>query len=456
MQDKTTDPITRKVLEYNKTFTHIVNNGKNYVCRTSRNQLDKTYLEFFAVKEFQNLMLNEPPIQVGVNSKGEAKLKPASSVWLEHPNKSICHHGITFYPTKERFYKGKLNTYFGLGVKPSKSKAVDKNLKTYLDHVKNVICSGDEKHYTYIVKWLAHMIQKPQEKPEVAIILKAGQGTGKGSFVSPLGLIIGAHYAHPQKSEHVVGRFNNLLENCILLFADEFFAGSKKVTDTLKGMITEKTTTIERKGIDTVEVNSFTRMIMASNHENIVSIEKDERRYFYLEVSEHVKQNAEYFDQLHAATGETQEDQTRFAEKLLTYLMGIDLNGYHPRQVPKTEALNAKKLDNLDAIESWIYSVLLRGTFATDSVLDNDNMRVSEARLYTSKVIEHLENWEKRHNRSVFGDKPTIVGKLFKKLQVKKKEDKKKTAPERYYYEFPPINVMKEHFSHHIGTTIDW
>ncbi|WP_230852431.1 primase-helicase family protein, partial [Vibrio crassostreae] len=129
--------------------------------------------------------------------------------------------------------------------------------------------------YEYLMNWVAHMIQKPEEKPEVAIVLKAGQGTGKGTFVDPLGKIIGAHFVHLTEQSQVVGRFNSLLENRVLIFADEFFAGSKKHTDQLKGMITEKTAKIERKGVDSIIVPSFSRLIMASNHEYIVSIEKD-------------------------------------------------------------------------------------------------------------------------------------------------------------------------------------
>ena len=449
------EEIEDTVERYNKTFTHVVNNGKNYVCRISKNQLNKEYLEFFNIKEFQALLLNEPKIIVDHKPNGTPILKQASSVWLEHPSKALCTHGVTFHPTDTRFYKGKLNTYFGLGVKPLACDKNDPDLEIYLKHVRDVICNGNDEHYDYILKWLAHMVQRPHEKPEVAIILKAGQGTGKGTFMQPLGKIIGAHFAHPQKAEHVVGRFNNLLENCVLLFADEFFAGSKKVTDTLKGMITEKTTTIERKGIDTIEVNSFTRIIMASNHENIVSIEKDERRYLYLEVSEHVKQDETYFDPLHRAVGETEDQQATFASKLLGYLLDINLAGYHPRKVPKTDALKLQKLDNLEAIDSWIYSVLQRGTFAIESSLATDSMNVCEARLSTSKVIEYLESWEKKQGRIVFGDKSRVVGRALKNLNVKKRESKAKNTC-RYTYEFPTLDEMKAAFEKNLDVKIDW
>eukprot|EP01043_Picozoa_sp_COSAG02_P083496 COSAG02_NODE_21498_length_785_cov_2.661808_1_plen_118_part_00 len=38
----------------------------------------------------------------------------------------------------------------------------------YLEHARNIIAGGDETKYTYNMKWLAHLLQKPGEKPELS------------------------------------------------------------------------------------------------------------------------------------------------------------------------------------------------------------------------------------------------------------------------------------------------
>ncbi|WFQ78084.1 DUF5906 domain-containing protein (plasmid) [Xenorhabdus sp. SF857] len=271
----------------NRTFTHILNDGKNYVVREGLDAQNRPRFEFFTLKEFRDSLLNERKQIVGYNRSGEEKNKNIADLWLESPLSNFCDKGITFVPIDNKFVNGRLNAYFGYGVNPQN--CTDNDIQPYLDHIFNIICDKDNISYEYLLNWMSHLVQKPEEKPEVAIILRAGQGAGKGTFVDPLGKIIGAHYSHVTSSSQMMGRFNSFMENKILIFADEFFAGSKKSTDMLKGMITEKTQMIERKGIDQIETPSYSRLIMASNHENIVKIERDERRYLFLDVSDEKK-----------------------------------------------------------------------------------------------------------------------------------------------------------------------
>ncbi|PKK55706.1 hypothetical protein RhiirC2_801706 [Rhizophagus irregularis] len=39
-------------------------------------------------------------------------------------------------------------------------------------HVKNVICSGDERLDEYIWNWWAYLVQKPEKKPRSILVLK--------------------------------------------------------------------------------------------------------------------------------------------------------------------------------------------------------------------------------------------------------------------------------------------
>ncbi len=455
INDSINDEIAEAVKKYNAIYAQVTTNGKSYICRESTNQLGNKSFEMFKINDFKEHCLNAKKIPVDVDAKGNLKYKRESDVWLEHGDKKFFQHGITFYPSAEREIKGKLNRYFGLGVEPvAIKKGNEPELKIYLEHVKKIICANNNEHYQYVIKWLAHMVQKPYEKPEVALILKAGQGTGKGSFVDPIGLMIGSHFVHPQTAEHVVGRFNALMECSILVFADEFFAGHKSATDKLKGMITEKTTTIERKGIDTIEVPSFSRIIMASNHDFIVSIEKDERRYLFLEVDESVKQNKAHFAPLHNAIGGTEKGKRAFAGKLLAYLQSVNIEGWHPREVPKTDALQNAKLDGLDALDSWMHSCLNRGMFGVES-LPEDEKHAFEARIGTNKIVENLEEWERISKRQVFGSKSHKVGRLITKLGAVKK-DKGSGHSDRMYYELPPLEAMRKNFEEYLGFPIDW
>lgn len=431
--------IQERVSRLNETFTHVVNNGKNYIVRVGKNSLNQSYLEFFTVREFKDMLSHEPQVLVGFTKTMDEKTKPVADVWLQSQRANICTSGVTFHPVEDRSYNGKLNSYFGLGVPAQKWEYID--IGAYLLHIELVICDGNKECYEYLMNWVAHMIQKPEEKPEVAIVLKAGQGTGKGTFVDPLGKIIGAHFVHLTEQSQVVGRFNSLLENRVLIFADEFFAGSKKHTDQLKGMITEKTAKIERKGVDSIIVPSFSRLIMASNHENIVSIEKDERRYLYLEVSEERKQDHDYFTKLRKVI-----DAPNFAGQLLGWLKSRDISDFNPRVVPKTKALSEQKLDNLDPLERWLFTKLREGTF------NGSEWPVRET---SHNITSNAEFWLEHKRLEVWGDISRKLGHLLKKVGFKKYQARK--GNDRVWmWELPPIDEARKSFAQYLNAEIEF
>ena len=65
---------------------------------------------------------------------------------------------------------------------------------------------------------MAHIIQKPDEKPSVAIVMKSVPGTGKGTTVKPLLQILGQYAAHINRGRTYLGRFNSILANKLLVF----------------------------------------------------------------------------------------------------------------------------------------------------------------------------------------------------------------------------------------------
>lgn len=92
-----------------------------------------------------------------------------------------------------------------------------------------MLTDGDPQGYRYVLNWMAAMFQRPSEAAEVAIAFKGAKGTGKGTLGRVLQHIAGAHGLHISSPEHITGRFNSHLQNCICLFADEaFWAGDKR------------------------------------------------------------------------------------------------------------------------------------------------------------------------------------------------------------------------------------
>jgi len=53
----------------------------------------------------------------------------------------------------------------------------------WLNHIKYVFCDGNQEHYEFSMSWLAHMLQKPDEKCPVSIVIRSTrEGTGKNTL----------------------------------------------------------------------------------------------------------------------------------------------------------------------------------------------------------------------------------------------------------------------------------
>ncbi|NYZ69469.1 toprim domain-containing protein [Endozoicomonas sp. SM1973] len=429
--------IKRAVAEINKTFVHVVHEGKNYVVREASNALGQKHFEMIKLQEFVNLPTLKKPVLVGWKTNGEPKYKKPGSVWLDSEDAICAPEGMTFKPVANKWIGPKLNMYFGLGVEPVKCTA--KNIAPYLQHLRDNICSGNNTHFNYLLDWMAHLVQQPEEKPGVAIVLQGGQGTGKGTMVKPVGEIIGHHFFYAHNPETISGRFNSALENKMMIFADEAFFASKKATDTLKSMITEPIQTIERKGIDPIMTPSYCRIIMASNHTNIVHAEEDERRYFVLQVGEARKGDHDYWTKYNRW-----EQSQPLAGMLLYYLKNRDISQFNPRIVPASDALTEQKLHSAEPPMRFLFEALNNACFVLNEAWP--------VRLLASEMTRHFKEYLERENLKLHGEPSRILGKKLSKLGF----NKTRSGGQPYYYELPTLEKAREAFEEVIKGEVDW
>ncbi len=224
-------------------------------------------------------------------------------------------------------------------------------------HILEVICGGDQKLYTWLEAWLARIVQDPGgERPGTAVVLKGGQGTGKGMFVSHFGKIIGPHYVHLTHQEQLTSKFNSQLKDALVVFADEAcYPGDKAAVGRLKGLVTEHTITIEPKGVNAFSVANHVNLLMASNEAWVIPADWDDRRFLVLEVATTRKQDHAYFQALKAQM----EDGGLSA--WLHHLLTVDTEAVNLHQPPRTEARAAQIVAGLPLPESYWYECVQDG-----------------------------------------------------------------------------------------------
>lgn len=294
-------------------------------------------------------------VQVGTDKKGAAVYRPLGGWWLEHPMRRQFT-SMAFAPGRE--LEDTYNLWQGFSCEP----VPGSNHEPYLAHLRDNICSGDLGHFRWLERWMARAVQKPGVPGEVAVVLRGGKGTGKGTTANLFGSLWGRHYIQVNSAKHLVGQFNAHLRDCVLLFADEaFFAGDKQHQSTLQGLVTEPTLIIEPKGVDAEATANCVHLIMASNSDWVVPAGADERRYMVLDVSDRVKQDPAYFAPIRTAMS------TGGRESLLHHLMTLDLKGFDVRTVPQTAALQDQKMLSLGPEEGWWYERLQDGRLPSTS-----------------------------------------------------------------------------------------
>ena len=290
-------------------------------------------------------------IVVGQDDKGRAKLKPLFPHWLEWEHRR-SYDEVVIAPPPLTCGPRDYNLWSGPAIEP---KAGD--CSRILEHMHEVLCSGNDEHYRYLTKLCAALVQFPGLPWEIAVVLRGPRGAGKGTFMRVLERIVGRrHFAHLDRVSDLVG-FNAMISGKIVVFADEaFFAGDKREIGTLQRLITEPTIRVTRKGIDSHEERNCIHLVMATNEDWSAPAGAHERRYFALNVSNKYAQNKAWFTALHAQI--TSGGDAAFLHDMLQVPVTPD----DIRTVPRTAELARQQWLTMDAHFKWWYECLNDGT----------------------------------------------------------------------------------------------
>ncbi len=203
--------------------------------------------------------------------------------------------GLTFEPGQGRIVEtrqgDKINQWSGFAIPPHPKEVKPEEISPFLDYLYDIVCDQNEKHYNWVLAWLADVLKDPANKCGTALVLVGIQGAGKSILGHRImGPIIGeTHYSSTNSVEAIVQKFNVSFSNRILIQCDEAINNRQRsVTMRLRSYITDPTQEIEPKGIDSYTVPNHTRLLFTSNDvEDALYLNSgsEDRRYTVLEVS---------------------------------------------------------------------------------------------------------------------------------------------------------------------------
>lgn len=436
----------RAIREINKNHALALTGDKALILRETIGERFGKELQYLSVATLRTWLLNRTvPMEV-IGKGGQAAIKhvPVAELWLKSAERRQ-YEGVTFAPANNApdcYY----NLWSGFAYEPLDCGIFNAGMKCrrLLKHMKYILCGGNSAHFRYLLAWAADMLQDPDNKKGVALVMRGLKGTGKSTFAEALASLLGRHSIKIAHMRHLTGNFNRHLADKLLVLAEEsYWAGDKADEGPLKDMITSDRMTIEAKGVDAVEMPSLCRLIMITNNEWAAPATADERRYFVLDVSDRRRQDYGYFDRLY---GQLEGNDSEGYRALLSLLLQFPLKSVNLRQVPETTALRQQRALSLEPHDQFIYDALIDGTLAGK---DWDGfLNVGKDELY-DRYIESSRKRGKTHllTKALFGKKfmaataatTARIRDGYERLQV---------------YRILPREETAIHFSQHCGVDV--
>ncbi|MEO9971800.1 MAG: primase-helicase family protein [Roseibium sp.] len=226
---------------------------------------------------------------------GKQWVNPAKSFVKNAPRLSA----IEFSPPPVEIHENTYNLYRGRQVSPREGSC--EHLKAFIRHT---VCRDREDLFRFVWLYLAHLVQRPGEKPQTAIVLRGMGGCGKSTFGLILERLAAPYSLTIAEEEHVTGRFagQHLATSLVAVCTEALFAGDPKVNGKIKSLVTSETIVVEPKGLPVIQMPSYTRFYFDSNNDRVVPIDGNgsERRYLVMKVNDDHMNDATYFDPIYA------------------------------------------------------------------------------------------------------------------------------------------------------------
>lgn len=422
----------------NQKYAYVVSGGGQHVLWETTDAAGHAKLEHLSLETFHGKFAAER-VQTGDGSS-----IALSKMWFTSPQRR-SYDGLVFAPEQTvnpRFY----NLWTGFAYEPAPT-GQHPMVARFLEHAFENVCARNENLFNWLVGYFAHLIQKPWEKPLVALVFRGAKGVGKNALIERIGALLGGHFLLSATRRYLVGNFNSHLERLLLFVLDEaFWSGDKQAEGVLKDLVTGRDHVIERKGHEPYTVANKTRICIIGNEEWLVPASHDERRFAVFNVGQGRKQDVQYFTEMREGL------ERGGYGYLLTYLQHYNITT-NVNVAPDTEGLSEQKYQSLDPVLQWWFDSLTEGHLiglAGSEWLDQikcDDARFA-FRMYTRQ----------RNIQSRLPDDRTFGRQLSRCApSAQHKRASKEIDGERpYVYQFGTLQQHRQEWAQYIGHAVTW
>lgn len=240
-------------------------------------------------------------------------------------------------------------------------------------HLRFVVCGSDEE-LGQLLAWMAHLVQYPHVKTELAQVLQGAQGLGKSTVFKYLVYAMGNWASTVTRMSELAGQWTNLVHGKGLVLVDDADMNSLPAQDiaNLRTMITADIERVRVMNKDPTTQESFVNFAICGNPEHMINDEGEMRRFSMHEVklqpllespmlryrfSDDIAKRKElYFKWVHSSMTAR---QCLGLKTLMNFLYRYPLEGYERSARPKNEILALQRYHSMNPMKKWWVSQLL-------------------------------------------------------------------------------------------------
>lgn len=428
----------KHVANLNRHFAQLMNRDGQPQIIVKPNRGEEPFL-------IQERELHRHPIVIELEKSNEGKF--TSRDWLAHEDR-LVYDTMKFLPSI-RPSESCFNSFTGF----SSQKCSDAQCVAFLDMLRIEICNNDAVLFEYLEKFLAHLVQRPYEKPNVAIVLDGIDDQVKRLFFEFIEKMIGGRYVtHRSDLNSMLDRFNTELETSLVLSISEAaLIGSAAEESRLSTLIAGNSLSIREPYRTPRTCKSYFRVFIEASGGWSPQASKTRYRYIHFPANERALDPG-------IKEAIVSELEHNGAAALLHHVSNVSIEGFDPGEVPATELQAKRKIDGLRNLDRFWYGVLTEGAMADQGFEEwSAGPILIPKSTFQSKYAHHAQSAiQSGDNRFRVMDR-TEIGKALKRICPDVESRRlRRSGRQTQFYEFPSLSECRAVFERCIDARIDW
>lgn len=257
---------------------------------------------------------------------------PIMARWMMDENRREYHY-CDFNPNPNFNDEKTYNTFKPFAIHKLETENIQ-DISMFLDILLN-ICGNRRENFNYLCNHIAQLFQQPHINPNVCVVIKGTQGSGKDTLTTIINKIFGMKNNYLVKLEGLnsaTGNFNEVLsDKLVVQFNEVSGKDGYKFQDWLKDSITKETNVINKKFQSVSFQTNYIRYFVFSNNNVPVIVEQTDRRYFIVETTNKYIGKHEFWNDFYEKL-----DDDDYLYSIYKYFMDIDISKFKPKKIPQT------------------------------------------------------------------------------------------------------------------------